>query len=559
MQHRTSRRQIREKGTSKITLAMSIAIAAGVTLAAIAGPIAGGGGGTRDASAAGMNVNLDQCANQSTPCDWQNGNLNGNNSAYAEGKVVPFRLALEGLSAGTHSIHINYDFTAGGSKAYDFLATYNATETVALCASGGGGVSSMCPSLPAATTFTFPSDATIVDSLPVSGAETFSGVGRNLTAFGATVTSITGPVHSGSASGNSTGDFVVNFTSTGSGVLFTWGGHLAQSAYWNLAAGGAADGASLISGAPWHMRTQQLDAGGNKNQDRSIQPSALAAPSPTSTATATQTSTATSTPTNTATNTPTNTATNTATNTPANTATNTPTNTATNTATNTPTTVPTHTVTSVPTRTVTSVPTGTSVVTTTRTVTGTSTAAATHTVTTTSTSVPTNTNTPTNTATNTPTNTPTSVPTSTNTPTNTATNTPTNTATNTPTNTATNTPANTATNTPTNTATNTPTNTVTNTAVPTRTQTATRTSTPRTSTPAASATAVAPTATNTVSNQVLGAQIAPPVQVARRLPDTGYGSQHPDGRTDDVILLVAALTVTLASMMVALRMRSRIR
>jgi hypothetical protein len=38
---------------------------------------------------------------------------------------------------------------------------------------------------------------------------------------------------------------------------------------------GNPDGAGQISGAPWHMRTQQLDGQANKNQDRSIQPSAL--------------------------------------------------------------------------------------------------------------------------------------------------------------------------------------------------------------------------------------------------------------------------------------------
>src|SRR5438552_5131759 len=54
---------------------------------------------------AGSSVNLDQWA--STDVAWQNGNLNGNNSRYPEGGIVPFRLAIEGLSAGTHSIHIN--------------------------------------------------------------------------------------------------------------------------------------------------------------------------------------------------------------------------------------------------------------------------------------------------------------------------------------------------------------------------------------------------------------------------------------------------------------------
>ena len=42
-------------------------------------------------------VDLDQWANKPVAA-WQNGNLNGTNSLYAEGLVVPFRLAIEGLS-----------------------------------------------------------------------------------------------------------------------------------------------------------------------------------------------------------------------------------------------------------------------------------------------------------------------------------------------------------------------------------------------------------------------------------------------------------------------------
>jgi hypothetical protein len=67
----------------------------------------------------------------------------------------------------------------------------------------------------------------------------------------------------------------VNFKATRAAVLLAWGGHLAQSAYWDTSNGGPRDGASMVSGAPWHMRTLQLDGSGNKNQDRSIQPSAI--------------------------------------------------------------------------------------------------------------------------------------------------------------------------------------------------------------------------------------------------------------------------------------------
>ena len=228
-----------------------------------------------------LNVNLDQCANLTTPCTWQNGNLNQNNSAYAEGEVVPFRLAIEDLGPGMHTIHINYDFTSGGHEAYDFLATYNATETVNLCAPGGGGLSSLCPVLPAPQVIPFESDPFAVpdaNNLTVAGAQAAAGLPRQLTAYGATVQDVTVPVHSGPTDGNSTADIVVSFTTTGasSAVLLAWGGHLAASSYW--IEGTAPDGAGQISGAPWHMRTQELDGSGNRNQDRSIQPSAIIPP-----------------------------------------------------------------------------------------------------------------------------------------------------------------------------------------------------------------------------------------------------------------------------------------
>jgi hypothetical protein len=229
-------------------------------------------GGAQVASAA-VNVNLDQWATK--PHAWQNGNLNGNNSAYPEGGVVPFRLAIEGLSAGAHSITISYDFTANGHKAYDFLATWNSTAVPGLCSVGGGAVSSLCPSLGTRRVRAFPSDPFVANGLSVSGAQANSSVTRNLTIYGGSVTSITGPVHSGSVDASSTATHVVHFTSTGAAVLMAWGGHLAKSSYWDRSAGGALDGAAEVSGAPWHMRTLKLDGSGNRNQDRSIQSSAI--------------------------------------------------------------------------------------------------------------------------------------------------------------------------------------------------------------------------------------------------------------------------------------------
>ena len=229
--------------------------------------------GPRSARAA-TTVNLDQWA--STDLAWQNGNLNGNNSRYPEGGIVPFRMAMEGLSVGNHTIHINYDVTAGGHKAYDFLATWNVTNAAGrACATSGGGISSMCPGLPGSSSAAFPTDWYAMDGLTVHGAEVYSAAPRRLTIWGGTILSISVPVHSGSPDGNSSGDFVVRFRATGPAVLLAWGGHLGQSAYWNRSRGGPSDGAGMVSGSPWHMRTLQLDGSGNKNQDRSISPSAI--------------------------------------------------------------------------------------------------------------------------------------------------------------------------------------------------------------------------------------------------------------------------------------------
>jgi hypothetical protein len=133
----------------------------------------------------------------------------------------------------------------------------------------------MCPSMPTPHYAAFPSDGFKLDGLSVHDAEAYSGVTRRLTIWGGTIASITGPSHAGPTGGNSTGQFTVRFNSTGSAVLLAWGGHLAQSRYWNMANGGPRDGAGEVSGAPWHMRTLNLDGAGARNQDRSIQPSAI--------------------------------------------------------------------------------------------------------------------------------------------------------------------------------------------------------------------------------------------------------------------------------------------
>ena len=90
------------------------------------------------AAAAGV-ANIDQCANGKTTAvvacagaQWQNGNLNENNSHYGEGDTVPYRIKFSGLApTGTVSVTIKWDTTKSGTHALDYLTSFNTSETTA--------------------------------------------------------------------------------------------------------------------------------------------------------------------------------------------------------------------------------------------------------------------------------------------------------------------------------------------------------------------------------------------------------------------------------------------
>ena len=123
----------------------------------------------------------------------------------------------------------------------------------------------MCPSHAGVVELAaFPSDGFTANGLSVRGAEEYSGVPRRLTIWGGTITSISGPAHAGSVNGNSTADFLVRFTLDRIRRAPGLGWPSRPVGYWNTAGGGARDGAGEVSGAPWHMRTLQLDGAGQQ-------------------------------------------------------------------------------------------------------------------------------------------------------------------------------------------------------------------------------------------------------------------------------------------------------
>ena len=203
------------------------------------------------------------------PCLWVGGDLNSSNSHYVEGWSVPYRATLEKVPQGSsHFIRINYAFSVGGIKAFDFLTRFNRSESPDPCADLPSGA--YCPA--SSGTINIPSDSFDVPP-PVSTYE-LAQAERIFTIRGGTLTSVSAITHSGPAGGTSSVTMDVNFTADAScpsadcTVLILWGGHLARAVDW-----GAGKGAGSISGAPFHMSYKVDGTGGSSN--RSIQPGSL--------------------------------------------------------------------------------------------------------------------------------------------------------------------------------------------------------------------------------------------------------------------------------------------
>src|SRR5215203_5207213 len=78
-----------------------------------------------------QSANLDQIRNGSTDVtattpayDWVNGNAGKQNAHYAEGWSIGYRMRLENLVAGTHTLVIEWDTRAGGKSVIDFITHY---------------------------------------------------------------------------------------------------------------------------------------------------------------------------------------------------------------------------------------------------------------------------------------------------------------------------------------------------------------------------------------------------------------------------------------------------
>jgi hypothetical protein len=178
-------------------------------------------------------------------CNWANGNVQGTNSAYAEGDAVPQRLELTGLVPGTsYTIEMAYSVYKN-VHTYDYLATYDYSED---------WITNPCDgivgcSLPGST-YPIPNDPNV----PFDGGQLWTLSGGTLTgsAFVGATAGAGGVWVNGAANTIS-----VTFTAAASTSVLFWGTHIASGTDWGVGRGAASD-----TGADFHMYLNAFITGG---------------------------------------------------------------------------------------------------------------------------------------------------------------------------------------------------------------------------------------------------------------------------------------------------------
>lgn len=268
-----------------------------------------------DSQQASIPNDFSQCANDNGTageCDWIYSILQANNSVYYEGMSTPQRLLFYDVTTnGEHTFTFSYQYTKGGTHAYDFITTVDpSTDTVQGndAYEPGTDITDPCIDLQTAdqaaceaaysgekTQIALPTD--VFDSKDglqsdIEAAYEAAFGDRFLTVFaqdGAfenpTIMLEHDPAGANSDTGDSTVYVTVTFTSTSCSeenpceYLIFFGGHLASGSS-DVVSGvnwGEGLGASQISGGPYHIKDISFDGQGG-SQDNQIMASSILIP-----------------------------------------------------------------------------------------------------------------------------------------------------------------------------------------------------------------------------------------------------------------------------------------
>jgi hypothetical protein len=223
-------------------------------------------------------ASLNQWANLPSG-SWVNGDLNASKASLLEGADVPYQVLFSGLSAGSHTLTIQWQTTKGGLHALDYLTTYTYNT------SGPPGTTTISP-LGHALDGSGLSSATEYDSSPIpldpnihmlpghspaSNQHFALFAGSDSTTNG--ITSLSAYTVSGSYTGDSLTSISITFKTSIANPVLVWGGHIASRLDW-----GPNSGAASVPGSPYHTALASLDGGSIGSQDRALKTAAIVFP-----------------------------------------------------------------------------------------------------------------------------------------------------------------------------------------------------------------------------------------------------------------------------------------
>jgi hypothetical protein len=212
------------------------------------------------------------------PADWVNGNAGASNAHYQEGQSIPYRMVMQNLTLGNHSVVIEWDVRHSDKNAIDFITHFQRiNESVQPCGPANHP-EDIVPGCNAGsfTTFDIPAPTGVnspIPGLPENAFNALPVAQRRMTMYNGTINSMvyTNPQGDLSQAQAST-RITINFTAANSTVVMAWGGHIARAVDW-----GTGNSASAVSGSPYHTRLISLDGSGG-NQDRSLSANAVEPP-----------------------------------------------------------------------------------------------------------------------------------------------------------------------------------------------------------------------------------------------------------------------------------------
>ena len=265
---------------NRLMVSVSRLLAAAWLLAAAHGAIAASQSASLDQAANGA-LNFGTNAASISPVDWENGDQGPMKSHYIEGQSVAYRMVLENLTNGPHTLDIEWDLRSGGANAIDYITHYQCLDPHAFFGHAPELVDPMRDlGFTAATTNTAPIPIPIASAIVFGVPQPQTSFNnpacpKILTMFNGTsidsVAYIAGDTGDLTAANSATGLRII-FSTTNSTVVFAWGGHLASAGEW-----GSGQSLSSINGSSYHTRLLALDGKGG-NQDRSLKVTAIYPP-----------------------------------------------------------------------------------------------------------------------------------------------------------------------------------------------------------------------------------------------------------------------------------------